>query len=157
MKVESQYPPANLLRRLSALLYDGLIIIALEMLAAGVVIAILEALVAAGLITYGSYADVGDLLSSHPIWSNIYRLYLAFIWLFFLIFFWTKAGQTVGMRAWKLRVQKPDGTLITPMQAFIRVGTSAFGLANLTVPFNKKKRGLHDMIAKTDVVVLPKV
>lgn len=38
----------SLLRRLAAWFYDGLIIIAIEMMAAGIVIAILEALVAAG-------------------------------------------------------------------------------------------------------------
>jgi uncharacterized RDD family membrane protein YckC len=155
MSNKIDYPKAGLSRRLAALLYDGLVIAAIEMIAAGVIIAVMEALVAAGLLTYAPYQDASDLLVRHPQLSQLFTLYLAAIWIGFFIYFWSKAGQTVGMRAWKLRVQREDGRLISPMQAFARVGTSAFGLANLTVPFDKKKRGLHDMLAKTEVVVLP--
>ncbi len=80
---------------------------------------------------------------------------MALIWMGFFIFFWVKAGQTVGMRAWKLRVQKKDGSRITLIQALIRFFTSLFGLANLISPITKRKRGLHDLLARTEVVVLP--
>ncbi|WP_394249466.1 RDD family protein [Vibrio profundi] len=149
-------PPAGMMRRFGALFYDALIVLAIEMMAAGVIIAILEALVAAGLMTYGPYIDVSDMLSKHPIWSYVYTFYLVAVWVYFFIFFWTRAGQTLGMRAWKLRLQNTNGTAITVTQALIRLGTSGFGLANLTVPFDPKKRGFHDMWAKTEVVVLPK-
>ncbi len=42
-------------------------------------------------------------------------------------------------------------------KALIRVGTSAFGLGNFTVPIDPKKRAFQDMWASTQVVVLPKV
>ncbi|MDG3087096.1 RDD family protein [Vibrio hannami] len=155
MKSKVDYPKAGLIRRLSALIYDGLVIAAIEMMAAGIIIAVLEALVAAGLMNYAPYSDASDLLTKHPIFSHVFTLYLGAIWVGFLVYFWTKAGQTVGMRAWRLRVQKLDGTTITPTQALIRVGTSGFGLANLTVPIDPKKRGFNDMWAKTEVVVLP--
>lgn len=158
MKVaQNMNPPASLFRRLAALMYDGLIILAIEMLAGGLVVAILEALVAGGLMTYGPYQDVSDLLAQHPIWSYVYTAYLGIVWIGFFVFFWTKAGQTLGMRAWKLRVQNLDGGLISKKQALVRVGTSCFGLANLLVPFNSKKRGFHDLWAKTEVVVLSKI
>ncbi len=150
-------PTAGLLRRLAALFYDGLIIIAIEMLAAGLVIAILEAFVAAGIMTYGTYQDASELLSSHPIWSYVYSAYLGVIWTGFFVYFWTKAGQTVGMKAWRLKVQNQDGSPITLTQALIRIGTSAFGLANFLVPLDPQKRGFHDIWAKTEVVILPKV
>lgn len=144
------------MRRLSALLYDGLVILAVEMMAGGLIVAILEALVAAGLMSYGPYQDVSELLGRHPVWSYVYTAYLGTVWIGFFVYFWTRGGQTLGMRAWRLRVQNSDGSLITPAQAVIRVGTSAFGLANFLVPFDSKKQGLHDMLAKTEVVVLPK-
>lgn len=156
MTTQHTYQPASLMRRLAALLYDGLIILAIEMLAGGLIVAILEALVAAGIMNYGSYQDVSDLLARHPLWSYVYTAYLGSVWIGFFVYFWTKAGQTLGMRAWKLRIQNADGRLITTKQALVRVGTSCFGLANLFVPFNSKKRGFHDIWAKTDVVVLPK-
>ena len=157
MTTKHAFPHAGLTRRLAALLYDGLIILAIEMIAAGLVVAVLEALVAAGLMTYGSFQDVSDLLGTHPIWSYVYSAYLGLVWIGFFVYFWTKAGQTVGMRAWRLRLQNPDGSLVSVVQSLIRIGTSGFGLANLFVPFNSKKRGLNDILAKTEVVVLPYV
>jgi uncharacterized RDD family membrane protein YckC len=108
-------------------------------------------------MNYGYYQDASDLLSSHPIWSYVYSAYLGAVWAGFFIYFWTKAGQTVGMRSWQLRVQNSDGSLMTPYQALVRIGTSGFGLANLWAPIDAKKRGFHDIMAKTEVVVLPKV
>ncbi len=145
------------MRRLGALFYDCLIVIAIEMMAAGVVIAALHALLAMGVFSVAPYADVSDLLTNHPLWSPVYTLYLAVVWIYFFVFFWTRAGQTLGMRAWKIQVRNADGSPISATQALIRLATSGFGLANLTVPFDPKKRGFHDIWAKTQVVVLPKV
>lgn len=156
MSKSDALPPAGLFRRLGALLYDGLIIIAIEMMAAGVVIAVLHALMAMGLFNLGSYEDVGAFLTQHPIWSPAYTAYLAFVWIYFFVFFWTRAGQTLGMRAWKLHMRSQDGSAVSVTQALIRIATSGFGLANLSVPIDPKKRGFHDIWAKTQIVVLPK-
>ncbi|TFH92071.1 RDD family protein [Vibrio ouci] len=156
MSTTDTLPPAGLFRRLGALFYDGLIIIAVEMMAAGIIIAILHALMAMGIFDVGSYADVSDFLTNHPIWSPVYTAYLAFVWIYFFVFFWTRAGQTLGMRAWKLHLRSNDGTAVSVTQALIRIGTSGFGLANFTVPLDPHKRGFHDIWAKTQVVVLPK-
>lgn len=156
MSATDSLPPAGLFRRLGALFYDGLIIMAVEMMAAGIVIAILHALMAMGLFSVGGYADVSDFLTNHPVWSPVYTAYLAAVWIYFFVFFWTRAGQTLGMRAWKLHLRSNDGSPISTTQALIRIGTSGFGLANLTVPIDPKKRGFHDIWAKTEVVVLPK-
>lgn len=154
---ESTFPPAGLFRRIGALIYDALVVMAILMIAGGFVVAVLEALVAAGVMSYAPYQDAGDLLSHHPIWSPVYTLYLAFAWLYFFVYFWTRGGQTLGMRAWKLLICNPDGTRITRTQALIRLATSVFGLGNLTVLIDPKKRAFQDMWAKTQVVVLPKV
>ncbi|MFZ3409962.1 RDD family protein [Vibrio chagasii] len=148
-------PPAGMMRRFGALFYDALIVIAIEMMAAGVIIALLHALMALGIFDHSGYADVSDFLTNHPIWSPVYTFYLVAVWVYFFVFFWTRAGQTLGMRAWKLRVQNKDGSAITVTQALIRLGTSGFGLANLCVPLDPQKRGFHDIWAKTEVVVLP--
>lgn len=157
MATSTTLPPAGLFRRLAALVYDTLIILAIEMMAAGIVIAIVFALNAAGVLSYGEYVDAADMLSKHPVMSPIFTLYLAVVWIYFFVFFWTRAGQTLGMRAWKLQVRDAkNGSPITVTQALIRLATSGFGLANLTVPIDPKKRGFHDMWAKTEVIVLPK-
>ncbi|TXY29637.1 RDD family protein [Vibrio mimicus] len=150
-------PPAGFFRRLGAWIYDALIVMAILMMAGGVVIAALEALVAAGLISYTPYLDASDLLTRHPIWNPVYTAYLVFVWIYFFIYFWTRGGQTLGMRAWKLHICTEEGNRISVTQALIRLATSGFGLANLTVLFDPKKRGFHDIWAKTKIVVLPKV
>ncbi|MCW8333240.1 RDD family protein [Vibrio sp. SCSIO 43135] len=147
-------PPAGLMRRFGALFYDALIVLAIEMMAAGLVIAVIFALNAAGILSYGEYGDAAGLVGEHPIVSPLFTLYLAAVWVYFFVFFWTRAGQTLGMRAWKLQIRNEDATPITVTQALIRLGTSGFGLANFTVPFDPKKRGFHDIWAKTQVVVL---
>ena len=158
MTTSTTLPPAGLFRRLAALFYDTLIILAIEMMAAGVVMAIVFALNAAGVLSYGEYVDAAEMLSKHPVMSPLFTLYLAVVWIYFFVFFWTRAGQTLGMRAWKLQVRDAkSGSPITVTQALIRLATSGFGLANLTVPIDPKKRGFHDMWAKTEVIVLPKV
>lgn len=153
----STLPPAGLFRRLGALFYDSLVVMAILMIAGGVVVAVLEALVAAGLFNYAPYQDAGDLLTRHPIWNPVYTLYLAACWLYFFVYFWTRGGQTLGMRAWKIVVRNTDGHRISTTQALIRLTTSLFGLGNLTVPLDPKKRAFQDMWANTEVVVLPKV
>ncbi len=149
------YPKAGLGSRLYALFYDGLIILALEIFAAGIVVAVLKALVAGGLMNYAPYSGASDLLGNHPVWRSVYTFYLGGIWVGYFVYYWTNRGQTPGMRAGKLKVQNSDGSLITITQSLIRIGTSAFGLSNLSVPFDIKKRGFHDIWAKTDVIVLP--
>ena len=80
------------------------------MMAAGVVVAILHALMAMGLFGLDGFEDVSDFLTNHPIWSPVYTAYLAFVWIYFFVFFWTRAGQTLGMRAWKLHMRSNDGS-----------------------------------------------
>ncbi|AXY00244.1 MULTISPECIES: RDD family protein [Vibrio] len=157
MTTSTTLPPAGFFRRIAALIYDTLIILAIEMMAAGVVMAIVFALNAAGLLSYGEYVDAADMLGKHPVLSPLFTLYLAAVWIYFFVFFWTRAGQTLGMRAWKMQIRNSkDGGPITITQALIRLATSGFGLANLTVPIDPQKRGFHDIWAKTEVVVLPK-
>ena len=149
-------PPAGFLRRCGALFYDSLIILAIEMMAAGIVIAIVFALKAAGIVDYGLYRDAAEMLSKHPILSPLFSFYLFAVAIYFFVFFWTRAGQTLGMRAWKIQIRnQKDAKPITIQQALLRLLVSCFGVANLTAIIDPQKRGLHDMLAKTEVVVLP--
>jgi uncharacterized RDD family membrane protein YckC len=146
---------AGFFRRLGAWFYDSLIIIAIEIIAAGIIVAILEALVSVGIIHYQHYSDSSDFLSNHPLWAPIFTAYIVTIWIGFFVFFWCK-GQTLGMRAWRLIIVNEDGGNISPTQALIRLFTSAFGLSNLAVLIDPNKRGFHDIWAKTHVMVIDK-
>ncbi|MGB0860318.1 MAG: RDD family protein, partial [Pseudoalteromonas spongiae] len=70
---------------------------------------------------------------------------------------WCKGDQTIGMRAWRLKVRNLDGTQITKPQALIRAITALLGLGNLLVLVDfKNKRSLQDYLAKTEVITLSK-
>lgn len=154
MKALKYGQTAGFMRRLAALFYDGLLLIALLMMSAGIIVALLEALHAANIFSYGHYQDVSDFLSNHPIAHWLFQFYLLFVWLGFFISFWRK-GQTLGMRAWQLRVQSKDGTNINTKQALLRCISSLFGLGNLTILFTRPKRSLQDICSQSEVILYP--
>jgi uncharacterized RDD family membrane protein YckC len=136
-------PPAGLLRRLAAFVYDILLLAAILFIAAFV------ALLFSG----------GEAISPGNPWYQTYLFILSFI---FYAWFWTRGGQTLGMRAWRLRVESMDGGPINLGQSLLRfmaglVTVMTAGLAMLWMLVDKDKRTLHDRFSDTRVVVLPKV
>ncbi|MGX9418158.1 RDD family protein [Vibrio sp. RC27] len=142
---------AGFFLRLAAWFYDFMIIIAVLILAAGVLVSISEALIKAGYVRFENYIDTADFLTSHPIAFPLFSIYLSFICIGFFVLFWCR-GQTLGMRAWSLVMVDEQGGLITKKQAIIRFFTSAFGIANLGALFHPQRRGFHDIWAKTHVI-----
>ncbi|WP_273858482.1 RDD family protein [Photobacterium sp. GSS17] len=150
-----QYP--SLFRRIAAWLYDSLVVAAVLMLAGGLAMGIMAILLSTGLVDITGYEDVSDYMTRHPVVGVIYPTYLATAVISFYTYFWCVGGQTLGMRAWKLRIQNKDGSNIRPTQALIRMATSAFGLGNLIAPFSKEKQSFQDIMAECEMVVIPKV
>ncbi|MCD9522941.1 RDD family protein [Photobacterium carnosum] len=149
-----QYP--NLFRRLGAWFYDMLIVVAILMVAGALAMAIVAALLHVGVLTLGNYQDASNYLISNPTASTLYSAYLAIVIIGFYSYFWTQAGQTLGMRAWKLKLQNTDGSRIKITQALIRIATSAFGLGNL-MAFNNTRRSMQDIMAECEMIVTEKV
>jgi uncharacterized RDD family membrane protein YckC len=74
----------------------------------------------------------------------------------FYTWFWTHGGQTLGMRAWRIRVHRDDGAPLRWRDALLRFG--AAWLAVLPVGwgywsslFDAEKRCWHDRITRTRV------
>lgn len=152
--LQAQYqncPRANFLRRMGAYFYDLVAVAALLMLAC--VFAILVVIIGTkfGLLNISSSTDIADYLAN----SGIFAAYLAIVIITFYAYFWCNGGQTIGMKAWRLRVQKSDGSNISFTQALIRMATSAFGIGNIAVLF-ENRRAFQDLWAECDVVVLSK-
>ncbi|WP_330960469.1 RDD family protein [Photobacterium sp. 53610] len=154
MTQTKQYP--GLFRRIGAWIYDALVIAAVLMIAGGLAMAVVAILLNTGLLTLDPYLDASDYLTKHPIAAPLYSIYLGLSVVAFFGYFWCKAGQTLGMRAWKLRIQNADGSNIRFTQALIRMATSAFGLGNLLVPFSHTKQSLQDLMAECEMILLPK-
>lgn len=134
--------PANLTRRLGALLYDFLIIVALWMFAGFARLPFVEA---------DAMTD-----SAGPAFQSA-----LFILTFgFFAFFWLRTGQTLGMQAWRIRVQNENGTAMSPTQALMRFLCAALsivslGLGYIWMLFSKNKVTWHDQFSDTVVVYIP--
>lgn len=131
--------PAPVGRRLAATLYDGLLLLALWMSAA-----LLEVLVTDALGVARSPA--------------LTRALLLGIAAFFFAWSWTHGGQTLGGRAWRLRVESLEGQPLNTPTALLRfvAGISWLPLGVIWALLSPDRRALHDQISGTRVVLLPK-
>lgn len=92
-------PSAGVFRRLGAMIYDCLPLFALLVAATLPFLPFVHGRVLVA-------EEVGLL-------AYIYRLVQLLVIGGFFLFFWTRRGQTLGMLAWRLRLQRPDGTLVS--------------------------------------------
>jgi uncharacterized RDD family membrane protein YckC len=135
------FAPAGLLVRLLAMFYDALLLFS----------ALLIATALALLVTKGT-------LSYH---NPFFRTFLFLICFSFYAWFWLHGGQTLGMRAWRLRLQRPDGQPVTLWQTLLRflaaIPSLAFaGLGLFWMLLDKNKMAAHDRISESVIVRLPK-
>jgi uncharacterized RDD family membrane protein YckC len=154
LTLQEQYqgcPRANLFKRLGAYIYDLFALVAVLMLSG--IVAILVVIIAnnTGLINLSAYKDIADYLGK----SDVFVAYLGFITVGFYAYFWIKGGQTIGMKAWRLRVQNSDGSNISLTQALIRMATSAFGIGNILALFSNRN-AFQDLWSECEVIVLSK-
>jgi uncharacterized RDD family membrane protein YckC len=137
----SEPPTAPLWRRLAAMLYDSLLVLALLILA-----------IAVAFLIKGGAID-----PHHP----LFRLYLLMVVALFFCGFWVAGGQTLGMRSWRLRVQRRDGRLIGWWQSLGRflLAIPSLGLGGIGLWWmllDRDRLALHDRLSRTRVVVIPK-
>ena len=102
--------PRLLPRRLAAIVYDSLLLSGVLFVATGL------ALVLAVLVLGSEAVRTHNPLTGNPFLST----YLFLVCFFFYGGFWTHGGQTLGMRAWRLRVQQRNGHGISWWQALLR-------------------------------------
>ncbi len=138
---------AGLLRRLAAMFYDSLLLLALLMIASALFLP----------LTGGEAIDP----HTRPAVAVAYRLVLLALVAGFFGLFWTRRGQTLGMATWRLRVEREDGRLLTWSDTLRRLGAALLsllplGLGFAWVLFDPERRAWHDRLTRTRVVVLPK-
>jgi len=147
---QTENRPPGLLRRLGAMLYDTATVLALD-----IVVHILV-VVAAGAILGVERFDA-EALGRSPLYL---ALLLAVPALFFLGF-WTRGGQTLGMRAWRIRVVRADGSPLGPRQALGRLGASllswlCLGAGFLWVLVDRDRAAWHDRRSGTRLGLQPR-
>ena len=137
-----EHRPAGLFRRLAAAVYDALLVTALCMLTTLCAIA----------FRGGQPISPGNL---------IYQLSLVATTAVFFVGFWVHGGQTLGMRAWRLRVEQQSGKALNWKIGLVRFAAGILsiipaGLGLLWLIVDPQRLTWHDRIAKTRVVVVPK-
>ena len=133
------HPNASFVKRLMAMLYDSLLIMAVWMLVGYIAIA----------------CNGGEAVQG--LWFR------GLLWLAtfaFFALFWVRSGQTLGMVAWRLRLEDNDGYVLNLQQALVRFvcATASFGIGGLGylwMLFNKDRLTWHDKWASSRIVQLP--
>jgi uncharacterized RDD family membrane protein YckC len=149
------FPRAGFRRRFGSWVYDLLLSIAVYMGAGAISFLIFGLFANYGLVSMEGQQHLIDVQRNSLLYSSlIYSWNLGWVALFF-IYFWSRSGQTLGMKAWRLRVQNVDGSLISKTTGLKRLLPTLLGLGNITVIFDRKnKLSLQDRLTKTEVVVL---
>lgn len=145
-------PSAGVLRRFAAIAYDALLLLAIS-------------------ISYGAIATLANvLLQGQPPegqkveWGN-WGLLVFVGWVLTLVlffcYFWHKSGQTLGMRAWRMKLVGEGLASPGIKQCLVRCLIAPFslaclGLGYLWLWFDPQKLTLHDRLSNTRVIVLPK-
>ncbi len=155
--MSGEFPRAGFWRRFASLVYDTLAIIAFAMLTVVLYLFAVQGLISLDVISLNGAEDVSALIQESLLFSSIRSALLVIVTLVFFGYFWTKSGQTIGMRAWRLKVQTLEGKLISWPQSLIRSLCALLGLGNLLVLVDfKNKKALQDYLSKTEVITLTK-
>lgn len=139
----SDLPPPGFLRRLGAMFYDSLLLLALLMMLSYPYV----------WLTGGDKPDL--------IVRTLYQLYLLVICFFYYAGFWVRGGQTLGLRTWRMKLVSNDGGPITWVMALKRfvyalLSLICLGLGFLWVLHDRDKLAWHDRWSGTRLVRLPK-
>jgi uncharacterized RDD family membrane protein YckC len=134
-------PTAGVWRRFAAGFYDLLLLAAVWMLITLIVI----------VLRGGEAVSPGAL----P-----YQLLLFVVAAAFYISSWLRGGQTLGMRAWRIRLEKNSGAAIDLHTGLLRFASGLLTIASggvglLWLWIDRDRLPWHDRLAGTRVVVLP--
>lgn len=132
------FAPAGLLKRLAAMFYDSLLLLGVWFIASAVALA-------------GNHGE--PLRGLHP----LFTLYLLAVTICFFGWFWRHGGQTLGMRAWKLRLENELPGNITWLQVVLRClaaipSLALGGLGYWWMLWSPDKHTWHDRFSHTRMV-----
>lgn len=129
----------SLLRRLSAMLYDSLLLTAVLFISTLLLMPFVG----------------GEAIHSGNIF---YKIYLLFIGYLYFCWHWVTGGQTLGMRSWNIQVvndseKMPDWKQSSLRYIYSLLSLILFGLGFIWSLFDKNKLALHDHLSKTKLIV----
>ena len=134
--------PCTLLRRGLVMLYDLMPAIAIVFIAGFVALPFTPAGAQAG-------------------YNPLYTVYVLAAWFSYLGLCWTRSGQTLGMRAWRVDLVTVDGSPLTWGRSLLRFlaslgSLSCLGLGFWISLFRKDRACWHDLVSGTRLLRRPK-
>lgn len=122
-------------RRLAAVFYDGMILVALFFFATIPVV-----------LLHGGAVEG----------SPLFTLYLLLVAFAFYGWFWTHGGQTLGMRAWRTRLVRHDGAPVRWRDAAVRfmgalLSWTVLGAGFWWTLFDREGLAWHDRLSGTEL------
>jgi uncharacterized RDD family membrane protein YckC len=140
--MDKEYQSAGLFRRLAAILYDSLLIIAMWLITTLLLVAFINdgATLQGPLFQFGLYFEA----------------------CLFYSYFWRLRGQTLGMQVWKIKLVSPSLQTLSWQECFARlffalVSVSMLGLGFIWMLFDPDRLTWHDRASGTRVVLLRKI
>lgn len=149
MTDDKPLPYPALPRRLAALVYDILLVLPLIMTCVALVMGVRS------LLGLGP-ADDGTVQLD----ANLVRVLGFLTTAVFFSGFWLKSGQTLGMQAWRIKLEAFDGSAPTVRQVALRclgaaVSAGCLGLGYFWCLVDGHHRYWHDYLSGTELRLLP--
>jgi uncharacterized RDD family membrane protein YckC len=125
-------------RRLASAVYELLLVVAVMFIA-----------------TFPFLAFVGD--STQGLRRHLLQAWIVFVVGAYFTWFWTRGGQTLPMKTWRIRLVRYDGAPVKMGRAVHRyllalLGTAALGLGFAWALIDRDRQFLHDRLAGTALV-----
>ena len=139
-------------KRLLSILYDVLIIFFITVV---ITILIQQLVIGLELTTLEIIKDGSGEIAVIPS-DSFLSLFLKSLWttisFFYFAYFWTKNGQTPGMKVWKIKAITHLGSIMSWKNALYRYVFSLFGLGLIWIIFDKQKLALQDRLSNTHLI-----
>ena len=133
-------------RRFAALIYDAFLLVALLMI------------YTAAVMLFTRHAMLPE---NSGAWVYLYRVGLLVVIAAYYVLNWVRSGQTLGMRAWRLRAVTAAGKPMNLRHSLTRFASGFLAwppaaLGVLWLYLDRDRLALHDRLSKTRVLELSK-
>ncbi len=120
--------------------------------------AVYESLMMAAIVFIATWPFLAFFGDSTQGWRrHALQAWVLFVWGAYFVGFWTRGGQTLPMKTWRIRIVRWDGAPVGVARAIHRyvvavLGFAALGLGFLWALFDREGQFLHDRLAGTAII-----
>lgn len=132
----------SIARRLASMLYEGMLLFAVAFASTGMF-----------------YLASGGVPASGWL-RHLLQFYLLVVFAAYFLWCWRRGGQTLAMKAWRIRLVVPGRERVPSDKALLRFVLAALlvpsGIGILWALFDRERQFLHDRLAGTRLVSVPR-